>query len=47
MGMPLLGYTVMDREIEESEIKAVPLMHLPGSSATVQRFEEMVGRILT
>jgi CO dehydrogenase maturation factor len=45
-GMPLLGYTVMDREIEESEIKAVPLMGLPDGSATVQRFEEMVGRIL-
>ena len=36
----------MDTEIEESEIKGIPLTRLPDSSRTVQRFEEMLGRIL-
>ncbi len=45
-GIPFLGHTVMDTEIEESEIKGIPLIDLPDSSKTVQRFEEMMGRIL-
>jgi CO dehydrogenase maturation factor len=45
-GIPFLGHTVMDREIEESEIKGVPLLNMPDSSKTVQRFEEMLGKII-
>jgi len=45
-GIPFLGHTVMDTEIEESEIRNVPLLDLPDSSKTVRRFEEMLGRIL-
>ncbi len=45
-GIPFLGHTVMDTEIEESEIKGIPLLDLPDSSKTVQRFEDMLGRIL-
>jgi CO dehydrogenase maturation factor len=45
-GIPFLGYAPMDTDIEESEIKGIPLTHLPDTSRTVQRFEEMIGRIL-
>lgn len=45
-GIPFLGHTVMDPEIEESEIKGIPLINLPETSRTVLRFEEMLGRIL-
>ncbi len=45
-GIPFLGYTSMDPEVENSEIKAMPLVDLPESSETVQRFEEMVERII-
>ncbi|MBN2159194.1 MAG: AAA family ATPase [Spirochaetes bacterium] len=45
-GIPFLGYTPMDSEIEESEIKGVPLLRLPESSKTIQRFEEMIGKVL-
>jgi CO dehydrogenase maturation factor len=45
-GISFLGYTPVDTEVEYSEIKAMPLVQLPESSKTVQRFEEMVNRIL-
>jgi CO dehydrogenase maturation factor len=47
IGIPFLGHTVMDKEIEESEIKGVPLLQLPDSSKTILRFEEMLERIIT
>ncbi len=45
-GIPFLGHTVMDPEIEESEIRGVPLTRLPDTSKTVMRFEEMMEKIL-
>jgi CO dehydrogenase maturation factor len=45
-GIPFLGHTVMDREIEDSEIRGLPLTQLPDGSPTVRRFEEMLGKIL-
>jgi len=44
-GIPFLGYTPVDAEVENSEIKAMPLIQLPESSKTVQRFEEMMEKI--
>jgi CO dehydrogenase maturation factor len=46
IGIPFLGYTIMDKEIEESEIKGVPLLQLTENSQTVLRFEEMMERII-
>lgn len=45
-GIPFLGYTIMDKEIEESEIKGVPLVQLTETSKTVQRFDEMMESII-
>lgn len=46
-GIPFLGYTMMDKEIEESEIKGVSLLDLPDSSKTVRGLEEMLNRIIS
>jgi CO dehydrogenase maturation factor len=45
-GIPFLGFTVTDAEIENSEINAMPLIYLPDGSKTVRRFEEMVDKII-
>jgi len=45
-GIPLLGFAAMDRDIENSEIEGVPLVQLSESSKTVQRFDEMVEKII-
>ncbi len=45
-GIPFLGHAAMDPEIEESEIRGVPLTDLPDSSKTVARFEEIANRLL-
>jgi CO dehydrogenase maturation factor len=45
-GIPFLGHTVMDPDIEESEIRGVPLIQLPDGTAAVRRFEEMMGKIV-
>ena len=44
-GIPFLGHTVMDREIEDSEIRGVPLTDLPESSSMVRCIGEMMGKI--
>lgn len=45
-GIPFLGHTVMDTEIEESEIKGIPLIDMPDSSKTVIKIEEMLNKII-
>ncbi|HOD15297.1 MAG TPA: AAA family ATPase [Spirochaetota bacterium] len=45
-GIPFLGHTVMDREIEDSEIRGVPLTRLPDESTTVRRIKEMLSNVL-
>jgi CO dehydrogenase maturation factor len=45
-GIPFLGNMVMDPDIEESEIRGVPLVQLPDGTAAVKHFEEIMGKIL-
>jgi len=45
-GIPFLGNTEMDPDIEESEIRGVPLVKLPDGTAAVRRLEEILGKIL-
>jgi CO dehydrogenase maturation factor len=41
-GIPFFGNLVMDKMIENFDVKGMPLTDLPDSSVTVQKFEEML-----
>ncbi len=42
IGIPYFGNLVMDKTIEDYDVKGVPLTDLPDDSITVERFEELL-----